>query len=446
MGVKRGRGWGTGVLCTLAAACGNTGGFAADAQRLPPHHERLYTASARSAFKIDADFPGGNVIVLAVDGDKVSLQPDARGKGQWFYWAFRIRGAEGRTLDFEFPKGPSVGNGPVGARGPAVSHDGGVTWRWLSDTPGFARTAFRYAFGAGEKDVLFSVGMNYTEKDLNRFLEKHKGNPDLKVGTLCKSRKGRDVELIRIPGKGDGAEFKLFFVSRHHSCEMMATRVLEGIMEAALSDSDDGRWLRGHCDFFIVPFADKDGVEEGDHGKNRKPYDHNRDYHETRRIYPEVRAITEQVPVWQNGRPMIFMDMHCPVLRNREGGESDWQESVFFYSPAAERSAAALKRFCTILEAERKGPIPHREEFNMLFGTAANKPDGLEPTRCNRWGGTLPGVIFEASLEVPYANALGVAVDADSSRALGCDFARAIRVYLETLLSNHGEETNEGRR
>jgi murein tripeptide amidase MpaA len=52
-----------------------------------------------------------------------------------------------------------------------------------------------------------------------------------------------------------------------------------------------------HADFFIVPPVDKDGVEDGDQGKNRKPYDHNRDY--LQRIHREIQAITAQVPIRQ---------------------------------------------------------------------------------------------------------------------------------------------------
>jgi hypothetical protein len=49
-------------------------------------------------------------------------------------------------------------------------------------------------------------------------------------------------------------------------------------MSALLSESKDGRWFRENVEVVIVPFMDKDGVEEGDQGKNRKPHDHNRDY------------------------------------------------------------------------------------------------------------------------------------------------------------------------
>jgi hypothetical protein len=58
----------------------------------------------------------------------------------------------------------------------------------------------------------------------------------------------------------------------------MASYSLEGLMEGILAGDDVGRWLAGHVEFLVVPFVDKDGVEEGDQGKNRRPHDHNRDY------------------------------------------------------------------------------------------------------------------------------------------------------------------------
>jgi hypothetical protein len=61
-----------------------------------------------------------------------------------------------------------------------------------------------------------------------------------------------------------------------------------------------GRWLRDRVEFLIVPFVDKDGVEEGDQGKNRHPHDHNRDY-ATPCLYPEVQALRERAAGWSGG-------------------------------------------------------------------------------------------------------------------------------------------------
>ncbi|GHT18482.1 hypothetical protein FACS1894189_6440 [Planctomycetales bacterium] len=386
--------------------------------------------------KIDTDFPGGNIKVISIDGDNVVLEQDLRDTaGAWFYWSFRIRGAEGRTLHFTLgAPGPAVRNGSteihvVGVRGPAVSNDG-INWHWLSDKTGFSTTKFSYTFGADEKEIYFSQCINYTEKNLHLFLAKYKDNPLLKVETLCKSEKGRNVELLRI-GKNKNAPFKVFLSSRHHCGETMGTYAMEGIIATVLADTEDGQWLREHCDFFMVPLVDKDGVEDGDQGKHRKPHDHNRDY--ILRKYYAVKAITEQVPKWAENKPLFFLDLHCPGQR---GGMEN--ESFYFVGQDGEKITKSLQRYGEILEKERQGTIPFTTARNILpFGkswnTAASFHRNEQWQSCSYWGATLPDTVFVSSTDIPFANAEGVVVDADSARKLGNDLARAIRVYLETL-------------
>ena len=61
------------------------------------------SCEAARAFTVDADIPAGNIIVNSVEGDVVKIRQDFRDTpGHWFYWAFRVRGAAGRTLTFDF--------------------------------------------------------------------------------------------------------------------------------------------------------------------------------------------------------------------------------------------------------------------------------------------------------------------------------------------------------
>src|SRR5262249_28983730 len=76
---------------------------------------------AADALQLDADFPGGNIVLENVKSDDVYFHQDLRDtSGDWFYWYFRVRGSQGRTLTFHFTKG-----NPVGVLGPAVSTDAG---------------------------------------------------------------------------------------------------------------------------------------------------------------------------------------------------------------------------------------------------------------------------------------------------------------------------------
>ncbi len=53
-------------------------------------------------FTIDADFPGGNIVVDSIHRDTVFIQQDLRDtEGNWFYWYFRVgRSAAGKTFLF----------------------------------------------------------------------------------------------------------------------------------------------------------------------------------------------------------------------------------------------------------------------------------------------------------------------------------------------------------
>ena len=79
----------------------------------------VHAGSSPTTPEIDADFPGGNVVLERIEGDEVHLHQDPRDTaGFWFYWYFRVRARGGRTLTFHFTKG-----NVIGVRGPAVSTD-----------------------------------------------------------------------------------------------------------------------------------------------------------------------------------------------------------------------------------------------------------------------------------------------------------------------------------
>ena len=73
------------------------------------------SCGAACAFTVDAELPAGNIIVNSVEGDSVSVRQDLRDTNKdWFYWAFRVKGAAGRTLRFKFTD--KYGGGPVGVQ------------------------------------------------------------------------------------------------------------------------------------------------------------------------------------------------------------------------------------------------------------------------------------------------------------------------------------------
>ncbi len=376
---------------------------------------------AKQRLSIDADFPGGNIVVERVEGQVVYLHQDLRDtRGNWFWWHFRVRGAAGRTLTFRFTKGKVIG-----VRGPAVSLDEGRSWAWLGKCPDAG--SFTYRFPADAHSVRFAFAMPYLQANLEEFLKRFAGNRAFRLERLCGTRKGRTAERIRL-GRLDGrARHRVAITCRHHACESLASYALEGIIEAVLAEGPTSRWLRENVEFLIVPFVDKDGVEDGDQGKNRKPHDHNRDYGEEP-IYPTVRAIKELLPRWGAGRLRVALDLHCPYIRGAHN------EVIYLVGSAEPRIWAEQQRFGKILETVQTGPLRYRAADNLPFGKAWNTERNFAGgVSFSRWASGLPGIVLATTIEIPYANASGREVNPATARAFGRDLATALRHYLARL-------------
>ena len=375
-----------------------------------------------SLMSIDADFPGGNILVDRIQGDDVFIRQDLRDtSGWWFHWQFRVRQSGGRTLRFHF-----TNKNVLGQLGPAYSLDDGATWLWLgakrsnSDEPP-PQDGFAFRFPAGGASARFCFAIPYVESDLRQFLHRHKQSSALKIGVLCKTAKGRSVEALYL-GRLDGqAGYRLAFTCRHHACESVASYVLEGLMETILAENDTGRWFRRHAAVAAIPLVDKDGVEAGDQGKNRKPHDHNRDYG-SHGIYPEVAAIKTLLPKWSGGRLDVAIDLHCPYINDNliqfigNPDQGIWQRTL---------------ELSQCMEACQTGPLRHNAKCNVPFGSSWNQGSGLKSLAFSGWARELPDIRIATTIEIPYFQVGSAPVSAAAARMVGRDLAVAIKNYLE---------------
>lgn len=377
---------------------------------------------AQAELLIDKDLPAGNILVTAVTNDTVYLQNEMRDtSGWWFYWAFRVRGAEGRTLTFRFTNGD-----PVCTRGPVISYDRGTNWNYaLPGTWTVNRFTHTFPTGPGSNEVWFAMAMNYTQRDWESFLERHRGSAFIETGTLCTSRKGRAVERARVGCIGREPRYRIWLSARHHACEMMASYVMEGILNAVLADTELGAWFRENVEFMVVPFVDKDGVEDGDQGKNRIPHDHNRDYSVC--LYPETRAIQTLVPSWSDGKLVLALDIHCPYIR---GTYNEWLYQVYTEN-ATNAQAQAL--FGKLLEQAQRGGMNYRQANDLPFGQSWNTSGNYSAgASLKYWLLTaVPSIRLCTTYEVPFATANGMTVTRESCRTFGEDTVLAFRRFIE---------------
>ena len=346
--------------------------------------------------RISRDFEGGNIRVLAVEENRVRLECELRDtEGDWFYWAFRVQGAAGRKVTFDFAPKDRLGD-----FGAAVSHDL-IHWAWGGEVSGDF-TAFTYEFAGDEDDVYFCHSLPYSTERFDRFAEEN----GLLVEKLCVSEQGRSVPMTAF---GSGDEVWLL-TSRHHCCESTGTYVMEGILRELIKELPEG------VKVIAVPFMDMDGAVNGDQGKNRIPHDHNRDYIDEP-VYSSVRAIKELA-----GREKIvcMLDLHAPYHRSdRYPFEVRKNRAM---RPAQERFSALLAEEC----AQDDGAFRYEQGHDMDTGVSWNKEDVMSAASTGFFAHR-EGVRLCLSMETPYFGADDNRATQENLVRYGQCMARALR-------------------
>ena len=378
----------------------------------------LFVLPVSAQVRIHSDYPGGNIRVDKIQNDTVWLQPDLRDtNGFWFYWNFAVQRAKGKTLTFKLP------NDCFTRAGVAVSTDKGQNWEWQQPEAFYSRS-FNYTF-TSNKEVRFAFAIPYTQANWDKFVSPYRKHPDFDFSTLTRTKKGRDVEMLTIRQAGVSPKVKVLFTARHHACEMTANFVMEGIIEGIVADE----WLKKNAEFRFIPFVDKDGVEDGDQGKNRHPWDHNRDYSENS-IYETTSAIKEVIPAWTGGKKNVVFDLHCPYSHTAQN------DTIFLVGSKDKEMEAKQLRLSHFVLANNKGELVYDP---ISFSYYGGKPWTLlgtdkERMKMGTWGQTLKGNIFSGSLEMPYGVNGNQLITEQNARAFGRDLIAGLRDYLKEVL------------
>ena len=377
--------------------------------------------SGQNSMKISSNFPGGNIVVNKISRDTVWLEPDLSfTEGNWFYWYFKISNISGKRITFKFNR-----NDLFTKYGPAYSINNDQTWLWYGENR-VVNNSFSFSFNEKDTIAYFSMAFPYTEKNLNEFLSTLNNTRLLKIDTLCFSPEKRIIEKITISPSKNKPTKKVLITARHHACEMMANYVLEGIIEGILHEKEL-EYLRKNVEFLLIPFMDKDGVENGEQGKNRIPRDHNRDY-VNKSIHSSTAKLREMVPDWSDGKVKMAIDVHCPWIKGK-GNE-------FVYLVGTSDSIIEKRQivFSKLLEENSLGEIKlyHKNflPFGVDWNTNNNYTKGMS---FSKWASTLDGISLASTIEFPYSNVSGIQVSKDGARIFGKAIAYAIKEYLESI-------------
>jgi hypothetical protein len=374
--------------------------------------------------RIDTGFPGGNVVVEKISNDTVYFKPDLRDtEGHWFYWNFRVTSNKPQTWYFK-----STERNIMTGLGAAYSRDGGYSWDWIDESWHHGEDIFQFTFAKEDETVRLSMGMAYTQDNFDRFIMPFYSDPHLKIETLCTTKNGRNVEQILVSDFNQAPSIKILVTARAHACEMMGNYVIEGMLSALLGESKAMKDFLAKAEIMFIPFLDKDGVEQGDQGKNRQPRDHNRDY-SGESIYASTKAIRQQVPEWVGNLPWIGVDLHNPWIK---GENNEW---IYFVGNAHPKVAGEQEKLVDILEASSRGRLKFNREKGFLpFGTAWNTGGNYEQgASFGQWASTFvdQGLRMTTTLEFPYALNHGQVITQDAAREFGEDLIYSLAAFLE---------------
>ncbi len=345
--------------------------------------------------EITQNFPGGNIDFIKMEGDTVYLKNQMRDSaGEWFYWAFCVTGASGKTLKFVLGH-----EHRVGYYGAAVSRDL-KHWEWSNTRIDGA--SFYYTFGDDEDKVYFAHNMLYTSEMLFDFAAEN----GIEVKTLGKSRKGRDIPYITF---GTGKQH-IVLTARHHACESTGSYVLEGLLKDLHDNPLDDTVI------YCVPMVDYDGVCDGDQGKSRIPHDHNRDYdYNVPAIYESTGAIRKYVD--EHNVKMAF-DFHSPWHLGQKN------DRVFIVRDLPEKNPEYIQFGKILTECIT--------EQSLRYNTADDFPPNTDWNQAGtptfaEYVLKKPGVDVAFTLETCYFGEKDNVFSQEKGRELGHCFAAALR-------------------
>lgn len=347
--------------------------------------------------EISLDFCGANAKILDVSDTEVQFQPDLRDtEGDWFYWAFAVKGAAGKTIKFSMkPKEY------IGYFGAAVSTDL-INWRW-SNTAESDFTGFTYTFGANENFVYFAHDMLYHPSRFYHFAELHR----MPIRITCNDNKGTPIPYLTV-GNGN---YNIVLTARHHCCESTGDYIMEGMICEFINDPIP--------DFRVtaIPFIDADGTVNGDQGKNRRPHDHYLDYG-MEPLYNGVRAIKELLDI---GDVKYIFDLHSPW---HQTGRND---KLFFVRNPTEKGDSFIQMGRLFEEENNPGSMIYNTENDISLGVDWYTSESSGS--CVVHSGNRKSVELALVLETTYFGEPGNVVSQEKLIESGRSLMRAIRKY-----------------
>ena len=224
---------------------------------------------------ISSAFDSGNIRLLGIDGDRLSLEIATDHQSDFYQWFhFRLIGGAGRMLTFEIANAAGAAY-PGGWHGYRACWSGDrETWRRAETEYDGGILRFRHAPAGGS--TWFAYFAPYAMERHHDLVARIGGRPGVTVDSLGRTLDGQEIDCLTL---GEGPR-QVWLYARQHPGETMAEWWAEGALEA-LTDAADpaARLLRRKATFHIVPNMNPDGSRRGHLRTNAAGVNLNREWH-----------------------------------------------------------------------------------------------------------------------------------------------------------------------
>jgi murein tripeptide amidase MpaA len=226
---------------------------------------------------ISSAFDGGNIRLLAIEGNRIDLEIAKDNQSdfyQWFY--FRLTGAEGQPVELRIvnAEGAAYPLGWPGYRA-CMSYDREY-WERVAETS-FGDGVLTIALTPASNSVWFAYFAPYTMERHHDLIAEVADHPWAEYRSLGQTLDGHELDYLKI---GEGP-LQVWLYARQHPGETMAEWWMEGALEKLLDDADPvSRRLLSKATFHIVPNMNPDGSKRGHLRTNAAGINLNREWHD----------------------------------------------------------------------------------------------------------------------------------------------------------------------
>lgn len=332
-----------------------------------------------------------------------TLEPSAN----WYY--FRMDGVKDKQIYLTFPDN--------GVHRTSYSYDS-VHWQHMDavESP-WHKVGKRFS-----KDTVYIALFNpYTYSYHLQRMAEWEQREDCEIDTIGYSFEGRPLQVLHITDKSVPASMKklVWIHGRIHPSETPGSWLLDGLVEKLTSDDVESGELRRKIDFYIMPFANPDGVANALSRSNITGVNQEINFGRSDdSTVVEVKAIKKNFERLTEKKPLDLM------INNH----SQHDDFATFWMHKAEGTSSAYQGKLWTLAGLTCSFNPYIRPTDMSFSSIA--PRYAEGWCWNHFGDSTVAVTLETPYNCFSRNIAGEWTSVENLKAFGERFLQAMAEYL----------------